>query len=77
LVCPLGQRPVEPLAPAEPRLALRGQLELRLEGVVAKREIDRYRPGERLWVRRKSPRWGRREEERELAMRRPRSRFAS
>jgi len=47
-------------------------LELRLEGVVAKRESDRYRPGEKLWIRRKSRRWLRHEEERELAMRRRR-----
>ena len=51
-------------------------LSLRLEGVVAKRESERYRAGERLWIRRKSPNWNRREEEREAAMRRQRPRFA-
>ena len=45
-------------------------LELRLEGVVAKRHHERYRPGERLWVRQKSSRWARCDEEREVAIRR-------
>jgi ATP-dependent DNA ligase len=33
--------------------------ERRLEGVVAKREQDPYRPGERGWVKQKNPGWPR------------------
>jgi bifunctional non-homologous end joining protein LigD len=39
--------------------------ERRLEGVVAKRERDPYRPGERGWVKPKNPGWSRYEAERE------------
>ena len=54
----------------KPEALWQAVLELRLEGVVAKREGERYRPGERLWIRQKSPRWPRRDEERKLAIRR-------
>lgn len=43
----------------------------RLEGVVAKRLRDPYRPGERSWIKRKNPNGPRFEQEREAAMRRP------
>jgi bifunctional non-homologous end joining protein LigD len=43
--------------------------ERRLEGVVAKRERDPYRPGERGWVKRKNPAWPRYEAEREAVTR--------
>jgi bifunctional non-homologous end joining protein LigD len=51
---------------ADPEVLWEAVLELRLEGIVAKRERDRHRSGEKLWIRRK--RWPRRDEERELAM---------
>lgn len=38
-----------------------------LEGVVAKRERDRYRPGERLWVKTKNRNTARFAEERDRA----------
>jgi ATP-dependent DNA ligase len=41
------------------------RLQARLEGVVAKRERDCYRPGERGWVKRKNPGWSRYKAERE------------
>jgi ATP-dependent DNA ligase len=41
----------------------------RLEGVVAKRLEQPYRPGERGWIKRKNPEWPRYEAEREAAMR--------
>jgi bifunctional non-homologous end joining protein LigD len=47
----------------------RAVIEHRLEGVVAKRLTEVYRPGERLWVKRKNPQWPRYEAEREAAVR--------
>jgi bifunctional non-homologous end joining protein LigD len=41
----------------------------RLEGVVAKRLSEPYRPGERSWVMRKNPGWSRYRAEREAAIR--------
>jgi bifunctional non-homologous end joining protein LigD len=38
--------------------------EHRLEGVVAKKLDERYRPGERTWIKRKNPEWPRYEAER-------------
>jgi ATP-dependent DNA ligase len=46
-----------------------------LEGVVAKKLGEPYRPGERGWVKRKNPSWSRYEAERE-AVTRQRSRRA-
>jgi bifunctional non-homologous end joining protein LigD len=43
--------------------------EHRLEGVVAKRDSEPYRPGERTWIKRKNPEWPRFEAERESAIR--------
>jgi bifunctional non-homologous end joining protein LigD len=43
--------------------------ERRLEGVVAKRERDPYRPGERGWVKRKNPGWSRYQAERQAVTR--------
>jgi bifunctional non-homologous end joining protein LigD len=43
--------------------------EHQLEGVVAKRLSEPYRPGERSWVKRKNPEWPRFEAEREAAIR--------
>jgi bifunctional non-homologous end joining protein LigD len=40
-----------------------------LEGVVAKRLSEPYRPGERSWLRRKNSRWSRYRAEREAAIR--------
>lgn len=39
-----------------------------LEGVVAKRLNEPYRPGERTWIKRKNPAWPRYVAEREAAM---------
>jgi bifunctional non-homologous end joining protein LigD len=44
-------------------------VEHRLEGVVAKRLSERYRPGERSWLKRKNPAWPRYAAEREAAIR--------
>src|SRR5438067_24914 len=38
-----------------------------LEGVVARRLNERYRPGERTWSKRKNSRWARYQAEREAA----------
>jgi bifunctional non-homologous end joining protein LigD len=46
----------------------------RLEGVVAKRLDEPYRPGERSWVKRKNPEWPRYQAEREAAIRERRRR---
>jgi len=43
--------------------------EHRLEGVVAKKIDEPYRPGERTWIKRKNPDWPRYEAEREAAIR--------
>jgi ATP-dependent DNA ligase len=43
--------------------------ERRLEGVVAKRLSEPYRPGKRGWVKRKNPGWARYSAEREAAIR--------
>jgi bifunctional non-homologous end joining protein LigD len=43
--------------------------EHRLEGVVAKKLTEPYRPGERSWIKRKNPDWPRYDAEREAAMR--------
>jgi bifunctional non-homologous end joining protein LigD len=43
--------------------------ERRLEGVVAKRERDPYRPGDRGWIKQKNPGWSRYEAERESVTR--------
>lgn len=43
--------------------------ERRLEGIVAKRERDPYRPGERGWVKQKNPGWSRYLAERQSATR--------
>jgi bifunctional non-homologous end joining protein LigD len=43
--------------------------ERRLEGVVAKRLSEPYRPGERGWIKRKNPGWSRYAAERESAIR--------
>ena len=40
-----------------------------LEGVVAKRMDEPYRPGERRWVERKNSQWSRYQAERESAIR--------
>jgi bifunctional non-homologous end joining protein LigD len=45
-----------------------------LEGVVAKRLGEQYRPGERTWIKRKNSRWARCQAEREAVIR---SRFRS
>jgi bifunctional non-homologous end joining protein LigD len=44
-------------------------VEHRLEGVVAKRLAQPYRPGERRWVKRKNPDWPRYATERESVIR--------
>jgi ATP-dependent DNA ligase len=44
-------------------------VERRLEGVVAKRLREPYRPGERAWIKKKNPAWPRYETEREAAIR--------
>jgi bifunctional non-homologous end joining protein LigD len=44
--------------------------ERRLEGVVAKRLNEPYRPGERTWIKRKNSRWARYQAEREAVTRR-------
>jgi hypothetical protein len=56
-----------------PGRALWDAAQLRLEVSPPERQSERYGPGERLWIRRKSRRWLRREEERELVMRRRRA----
>jgi bifunctional non-homologous end joining protein LigD len=43
--------------------------ERQLEGVVAKRLSEPYRPGERSWVKRKNPGWSRYQAERDAAIR--------
>jgi ATP-dependent DNA ligase len=43
--------------------------ELHLEGIVAKRDSEPYRPGERTWIKRKNPEWPRFEAERDAAIR--------
>jgi bifunctional non-homologous end joining protein LigD len=48
--------------------------EHQLEGVVAKRVNEPYRPGERSWVKRKNPEWPRYQTEREAAIRERRRR---
>jgi ATP-dependent DNA ligase len=47
----------------------RPQLCRRLEGVVAKKLSEPYRPGERSWLKKKNPGWARYHEEREAAIR--------
>jgi ATP-dependent DNA ligase len=44
-------------------------VEHRLEGVVAKRLSEPYRPGERSWIKKKNPGWPRYEAEREAIVR--------
>jgi bifunctional non-homologous end joining protein LigD len=43
--------------------------ERRLEGVVAKRLSEPYRPGQRSWVKLKNPHWSRYQAEREAVIR--------
>jgi bifunctional non-homologous end joining protein LigD len=52
----------------------RSVVERRLEGVVAKRLSEPYRPGERLWIKKKNPGWPRYEAEREAVIRDPQRR---
>lgn len=44
-------------------------MEQRLEGVVAKRLDEPYRPGERRWIKKKNPAWPRYEAKREAIIR--------
>lgn len=48
-----------------------------VEGVVAKRDRDPYRPGERRWIKQKNPAWSRYQAEREAVVHRARRRFAT